>query len=528
MYDLIIRNGSIVDGTGNPRYNADIALKNGLIEEIGDIYEPAKKEISVDGNIVSPGFIDMHSHADLFLLKNPNDNHRILQGVTTEIVGNCGFSAAPTNGNTVEDYKGYAQPIMGVWSNNIAHTSTKAYLEALQNTSLRHNVGALVGLGALRVAVVGFTTGLLSTIQMNKLLKLLKLSLNEGALGLSMGLMYVPEAYFTTSELIQIAQVLAEHKKIITVHIRGEGTMLLESIDEMIEIAEKSGASIHISHIKAAGKKQWGTALHETIKKIEAARKRGLEITADAYPYTAGSTTLLSLLPPWVQANGVAVLDKQLQDSVFSQKVAKAMKEQPKDWDNIALSVGWDRIIISGVPNEKHNHLVGKNIAECANDANLEPVNFVLKLICNTAGAVSIIIHQMDSRDVERAIACPFINVISDSIYSDTGRPHPRMYGSFACLLGNFVRERSILTLEEAIKKCTSMPADRMKLSQRGRIKEGAVADIVIFDADNIADSATYLAPRQYPKGISGVIIAGKLTLWQGEIISGAYGKVLR
>lgn len=528
MYDLVIRDGRIIDGTGKPGYIADIAIKNGIIEKIGRVNLASRKELHADGLVISPGIIDMHSHADLFLLKNPYSNHRILQGVTTEIVGNCGFSAAPVSPTTVSDYKEYAQPIMGEWPKEMEYASSAKYLRALDNASLRHNAGALVGCGALRVSVSGYESGALSTHQMDTLLRLLKSSLNDSALGASLGLMYVPETYFTTQELIQIASIIADFDRILTVHIRGEGSMLISSIDEMIDVAEKSGASVHISHLKAAGRDQWGTAIKTVIQKIEQARAKGIRITADVYPYAAGSTTLLSLLPPWAQEKGASQLANQLCDIEFRNKVAKDMDNVSDDWDNIVLNTGWDKVLISGVSNEKYDYLVGKDIEECAADEGVEPTHFVLKLISENVGAVSIVIHHMDAKDVDTVVSLSHTVIVSDSIYSDGGRPHPRMYGSFAKVLGDFVRKRGILTLEKAIQKCTSMPADCLKLGSRGRITECAIADLTIFDATKIDDKATYIKPRQYPIGITGVIVNGHLALWQEKMLHGSYGKVIR
>lgn len=528
MYDLVLRGGCIVDGSGILRYDADIAIKNGYIEKIGLITKPSHKELCVEGLIVAPGFIDMHSHADLFLLTHPKSNHRILQGVTGEIVGNCGFSVAAINDAVIDNYSEYTQPILGRWPQEIIYSSMAEYLYGLENASLRHNVGALIGCGALYVSSAGFNAGKLNAFKMNKLLNLLRMSLKEGALGLSFGLIYVPEVYLKKIELIKIASVVAEFDKIVTVHMRGEGAMLLSSIDEIIDVAEKSGASIHISHFKAAGQNQWGKTFDKAIKKIETARAKGLDITTDVYPYTAGSTTLLSLLPPWVQSEGVIMLKNTLNQPEFFNKVAQDMQKTSKDWDNHVVSIGWDKVFICGVPDDKYNYLVGKNIKECALDAGIEPINFVLKLICKTAGKVSIVIHNMHLDDVDKAIALPYSSVISDSIYADGGMPHPRMYGTFGKLLGDFVRERGILTLEDAIRKCTSMPADYLKLPKRGRLIEGAVADITIFDAAIITDRATYIKSKQYPKGIIGVIVNGKIALWNDEITEGFFGKVLR
>ncbi|NLG37378.1 MAG: amidohydrolase family protein [Clostridiales bacterium] len=528
MNDIVLRGGRVVDGTGSPAREADVAIRDGIIVEVGPACGPAKRELAAEGLTISPGFIDIHAHADLYLLRNPSTNHRILQGVTAEVAGNCGFSAAPL-GEWARDFRQYARPVLGTWPADAQYTGMADYLDALARTPLRHSAGALIGLGALRVAVRGYRPGRLAPSEMDRLIRLARESLDAGALGVSMGLMYVPEAYFETDELIRIASVAAGYGRPVTVHLRGEGALLNPCIDEMIEVARRSGAAVHISHLKAIGRDNWNRALAEAIGRLEAGRDAGLDLTADAYPYTAGSSTLLTLLPPWAVTDGAdALADRLSGDADFRRRVADAMRTRSEGWDNLAVTTGWERIFVAAVTDPALEGMVGRSLAQCAVDASLDPADFTLDIVARTRGAVTTVSHHMDPADVDRAIAWPHTCVVSDSLFDDTGCPHPRSYGTFGRLFGEFVRERGVLTLEQAVRKCTAMPAERMGLAGMGVVAQGYCADIVLFDAQTISDRASYREPRHYPGGIRGVIVGGQVALWDGRTEPGCMGRALR
>lgn len=529
MNDIVLRGGRVVDGTGSPGREADVAIRDGIIVGIGTACGRAERELAVDGLTVAPGFIDMHAHADLYLLRNPGTDHRVLQGVTAEVAGNCGFSAAPLGAEWAKDFRQYARPVLGTWPEGAQCAGMADYLDALARTPLRHHAGALVGLGALRVAVRGYRPGRLAPPEMDRLIGLARESLDAGALGVSMGLMYVPEAYFETDELIRIASVAAEYGRPVTVHLRGEGSLLIPCIDEMIEVACRSGAAVHISHLKAIGRDNWNRALAEAIERLEAGRAAGLDLTADAYPYTAGSSTLLTLLPPWALTDGAdALADRLRADAGFRRRVAGAMRVRTEGWDNLAVTTGWERIFVAAVPDPALRGMIGRSLAQCAAEALMDPVDFTLDVVARTRGAVTTVSHHMDPADVDRAIAWPHTCVVSDSLFDESGCPHPRTYGTFGRLFGEFVRERGVLTLEQAVRKCTAMPAQRMGFTGRGLIAEGYAADIVVFDARTIADRASYTEPRHYPGGIRGVIVGGQVALWDGRTEPGCMGRVLR
>lgn len=525
MFDLLIKNGKIVDGSSSPWKYGDIAIQNGKIVEISKkINKKSKKTIDATGKFVVPGFIDLHSHSDLSILKNPKCDIKLKQGITTEIFGNCGFSVAPVKKENLELLKNYTEPIMGTleeWKWN----SFGEYLKTLEKNSFAQNVGGFVGNGSLRIAVKGFDASPMTKDEMIEVKSLLKESLEQGAKGLSLGLMYTPENYYSKEEIIEICGVLKDYDGIITAHVRGEGNSLLESIDEILSIAEQTGLPVHISHFKAAGKNNWNIMLKKGIKLIEKAREKGIDITCDVYPYNAGSTTLASLLPPWALEGGIDEMLKRITNTETKEKILNEMRKESTEWDNLVCSTGWENVMLSFL--KKNKELIGKNILEIAKQRKKDPYNCALDLLLEENGKIGIIFFHMSQEDVDRVIMLESSFIISDSLFTEGGLPHPRLYGTFPRVISEYVRKRRVITLEKAIQKMTSYPAKRLSIQNRGLIHEDYFADIVIFDFDKIQDNATYLEPNQPSTGIEYVIVNGKIELENNLHNSNLNGKLI-
>lgn len=528
MLDIVIKGGKIVNGTGNPWYYGDVGIRDGKIVTIGNIQEQANEILDATGKIVSPGFIDIHSHSDLMILQNPFGEIKLQQGVTTEIFGNCGFSPAPLNDSTSDLFKNYCQPVMGHLNKDWSWNSFNEFMDILSKMSYAHNIGTYVGNGALRIAVKGFDKSPLTNEEINKICSLLRDSMDAGALGLSLGLMYAPENYYSTDELIKICSVLSNYNGIITTHIRGEGDSLISSIKEVIQIAETSNVPLNISHFKAAGKNNWGHKIEEAMNLVESSRMRGVDVTCDVYPYNAGSTTLWTILPPWVLEGGIeAALDK-IEDSNTRQKIHNELNSNATTWDNLVYTTGWENVIISSVESDKNQGYVGKNILEISKILGQSPVDCVLNLLIEEGGKISIVFFHISEDDVKKIISWDKSIIISDSLFSSGGIPHPRLYGTFPRLFAKYVREERLLTLEEAVRKVTSFPAQRLNLRNIGILDINYIADIVVFDINHIQDKATYLNPRQFPEGINWVIVGGKKVIENRKHLGVKNGRLLK
>lgn len=528
MLDILIKNGLIADGSGSPLRAGDVGIKDGKIAVLSDhISDPAKETIDAAMKIVAPGFIDMHSHSDLMMVNDATGEEKLRQGVTTEIFGNCGFSPAPVSNAYLESLQAYSEPIMGCLKDGWSWKSYGEYLDVLKGNQFGHNIGGYVGNGALRIAVKGFEAGSLTPEEMMKVKKLLEESLEAGALGLSMGLMYVPENYYIRDELVEICSVLKKYGAILATHMRGEGNSLLKSIEEVLYVARKSEVPLHISHLKAAGRNNWGANCNKAIQLIEDARSSGMDVTCDVYPYTAGSTSLYTLLPQWTLEGGIQKAIKRINDSEQRQKILDELNRETNDWDNLVYSTGWESVMISSVNTAANQRFVGKRISEIAQSLHVEPAEAALNLLAEEDGKVAIVFFHMSEEDVIKIMRLDYSLVISDSLYSKGGMPHPRRYGAFPRLFAKYVREKKILSPEEAVKKVTLLPAQRLGLKQTGRIENGYNADIVVFDINTIQDNATYINPKQLSAGIDYVIVGGKVACRSDKLTGIRNGKLL-
>ena len=511
-FDVIIRNGSILDGSGRDAYRADIGVIGKTIAAIGDLSSAGAGEIlDVAGKAVTPGFIDAHRHADTAIFRDGFGEAELLQGLTTVINGNCGLSAAPVFGPHKRDVAAYLYPITGELGNTPVG-SLADYLNALNRRPLPLHTGMLAGLGTVRADVAGFSKDL-SEDDYRAIRALLERALSEGALGVSLGLGYAPECFFDTAGLIRALEPIRNTDIPLSVHMRSESMNLLDSIDEAVAIAKALRVPLQISHLKAVGKARWGTLVYDALDRIRRAREDGLDVQCDAYPYTAGSTQLLHVLPPEFLAGGTDAIAKRLMDPA-AQKRLKERLDFGTDFDNYAKLIGWENIEISSVRREEDRQFVGKTIVEAAGNA--EPWRFTAELLSRNRCAVTMIDRLTHEDDIATIYKEPFSYVISDATYPESGMPHPRVYGTFAHILERFVKERKLLTLPDAIKKMTRMPADRYLLINKGRIEPGADADILVFDPDRVHERATFENPAQCAAGIDTVMVNGAIAVRDG------------
>ena len=531
MYDLVIKKGSIIDGSGKKSFVGDIGITAGMIRDIADdLQANGKKEINAEGYVVCPGFIDIHSHSDFTLLINPRAESKIRQGITTELVGNCGFTAAPVN-------RAYFTELMHYLVNTVIldqdekkewnWPTQRDFIGKIEEKGTAINIASLVGHGTLRVAVMGLAKREASRIELNTMRKMLEKEMQSGIIGLSTGLEYIPGSYATWNELVELTEVVAKYNGIYTTHLKSEGDYLIKCISEAIEIADKSKVSLEISHLKAAGSLNWGK-VSDAVKMIEQARQNGVKVDFDLYPYLAFGSGLLDLLPPWARENLAILQDKELR-----KKVLNEMKNGKEGWENPMLGANWNMVKIAALKTTKNKRYEGLAIKQIAEKMGCSPEQAVLKLLAEEQGAVKMIFWAMCEQDLNFLIKHPLAMFCTDgravAPYGKlaAGKIHPRYYGSYPRLLGYYVREKGLLTLEEAIRKMTSLPARKLNLKDRGLVKHGYQADLTIFKEEEVIDLASYQDPHQYPRGIEYVLVNGEVVIAEGEHTGKLPGKVL-
>ena len=525
FFDVIIRNGKILDGSGNPWYAADIAIRDGKIAKIGALQdEKAAQYIDASGRVVSPGFMDIHTHSDARVFASEQETGKIRQGVTTEVIGNCGISAAPVADENLDLQKRYAGPFFGRYPISWKWRSLADYLREIEQHQIIGNIAPLVGHGTVRVAVMGFDDRRPTSDELEKMRQLVAEAMEAGAFGLSSGLIYPPGLYSNAAEMVELCRVVAAGAGIYTTHMRNESDKVVDSVKEAIEVAKQAGLPLQISHHKVAGKENWGLS-EKTLALMEEARGRGLDVTFDVYPYTAGNTFLSALLPPWANEGGVERMLERLKNQELRAKIKQHIREGLPGWDNfIALSGGYHNICLSSCRNTA---LEGRTISEIAEETSQSPDDAVLGILADNQGEVTMVVFLMDENEVSRLIAHPLGMVASDAIPVG-GKPHPRYYGTFPRVLAKYVRKEKVLSLADAIRKMTSMPAQKLGLWDRGMINVGMWADLVVFDSDKVNDTATYQDPVNYPAGIGEVLVNGRLVVENGQYTGATPGKVLR
>ena len=523
MYDLLIKNGYIIDGTGTPWYRSDIAITGSKIADIGDLdKDEAKDIIDAKGAVISPGFIDVHTHSDITLLVNGLAESKVRQGVTTEVIGNCGSSPAPITGEAAEQLK---KEIKEDYDINLDWSSYKEYLVRLSQTETSVNVVPLVGHGAIRKAVMGYKNRKPTRKEMEKMKDLLAGAMDAGAYGFSTGLIYAPSCYAEVDELIELAYVAAERFGIYTTHMRHEGDHLIDGVREAIEIGERSGISVQISHHKVTTKESWGL-VKGSLAMMHTARERGVDVTCDVYPYIATSTGLDSILPSWAHEGGLGEMLPRIRDKKIRRQIMDDLiqHEEPR---------GWENLVVSSVNSEGNKDFEGKNIMEISKLLDLNPEEAVLELIYQERARVGMVRFAMSEEDVKYVMSNDLTMIGSDAgaraNYGPLakGKPHPRAFGTFPRVLGKYCRDEGVVSLENAIYKMTGFPAWRLGLDNKGVLKEGMDADITIFDPQKIKDKATFLNPHRYPVGIDKVIVNGELVIDNDEHTGNKPGWVL-
>lgn len=522
MFDLLIKDARIIDGSGGPSFEGSVGIKGEKIAAVGDVPESeAAILFHARGLAVSPGFIDIHAHSEFTLLADPRAEGKVMQGVTTEVSGNCGLSAGPLYGEYFERRKGDLKEL----GQELNWHDLNDFFDILEKKGISLNFATLIGHGNLRGSVVGYGNRKPTEVETEKMKSLLRDSMSAGGFGLSSGLIYPPGVYSETEELIELAKVVKEFGGIYASHMRSEGDKLLEAISEAIRIGEEGGIPVQISHLKTGGERNWHK-LEEAFELIEAARDRGVDVTADRYPYTASSTDLDAILPSWAYEGGVEAELKRLSDPETRERLKKeVLTQHPKD-------DYWESVMVAAV--DKNKVFEGRTMAEVAREMKKEPCDALFDFLLEEKLRISAIYFSMSEENLRRILQRPYVMVGSDSsaraINGPTrlGKPHPRTFGSFPRVLSKFVREEKVLTLEEAVRKITSLPANRLGLKDRGIIKNGAFADLVIFNPEMVRDTASYTVPYSYPMGIRHVIVNGKVVVKDGAHTEARSGKILR
>lgn len=532
MLDLIIRNGTVIDGSGAPGVRADVGVGGGHVLVVGDLSGViGAREIDATGRCVSPGFIDIHTHSDRSTLVNPRMESKIRQGVTTEIGGLCGISLAPLDHAETPAAARVSRDVAKIGMQRTWLSLADLYAR-VEQTGLACNYASFVGHGVIRAAVMGYDDRPPTDDERAGMERLLRQSMSDGALGLSTGLIYPPGIFAQTAEITELCGVLHETGGLYTSHIRNEGNMLHEAVDEFVTVCRDAGVRGQMSHHKADGKANWGK-VHGSLRQLEDARAAGVDVMCDQYPYTAYSTGLAMVLPPWALDGDHADTLRRLDDAAARDRIRADIATGLPGWENMAVESGWENMVVTGAPHMPE--CAGKSLADIADARGSDAVDAACALLIAHQMDVSIVGHSMDEGDVETVMRWPLTSIGSDGSalapYGPlgTGTPHPRSYGTFPRVLGRYVRERGTLRLAEAIHKMTGLPAARLNLSQRGLLRTGYWADIAVWDAATVADTATYTAPHQYPVGITTVIVNGTVVINErGEQSGTLPGRILR
>ena len=529
MWSLLLRGGTVVDGTGAPARSADVAIEGDRIAAVAPrLSGDAARVIDASGLVVAPGFIDAHSHSDLFYLRCPSAESKVRQGCTTEVVGMCSFSiapVAPARAPVLQEWaKGLGADVDARW------TTFAEYLDVLRAARPSINVAHFVGHGAVRLAAIGPDNRPAGSDDLRAMERLIAEAMEAGAFGFSTGLVYPPSAYSTTEELIALARSMAGRRGLYFSHIRGESAMLEASIAEAIRIGEEAGVGVQIAHVKASGRENW-SKMGRALALIDAARARGVDVTGDVYPYNAGSTKMDNLLPAWVHDGGVTRLLERLKDAPTRRRIVEECLVNGERWRTVSQgAIGFDEIMIATCPRRE---LEGMNLAALARSAGTTPAEAMMNLLLEERARVSMVVFSQSEDNVARVLQHPAIMVGSDSIGlaagsgPQRGKPHPRMYGTFPRVLGVYVRDRQLLALETAVHKMTGQCAARLGLTDRGVLHEGYAADVTVFDPRTVKDEATYAEPHRYPTGIPYVIVNGALAVDGERMLAPGMGRVL-
>jgi N-acyl-D-amino-acid deacylase len=529
-YDILIKNGTIADGSGNTTYIGSVAINADTIAAIG-ILKNAKGHLEIDatGLVVAPGFINMLSWATESLIEDGKSQSDIRQGVTLEVFGE-GWSMGPLS----EKLKQEMPTSQGDIKYEVDWTTLDEYLQALVKRGISPNVASFIGATTVRINLIGYEDRAPTDEEMISMKAMVRQAMEEGALGVGSSLIYAPAFYSSTEELIELCKVAAEYDGMYISHMRSEGNRLLESIDELIRIANEANIRAEIYHLKMSGKENWNK-YDDVVKKIDSARAAGLHITTNMYTYVAGATGLDASMPPWVQEGGYDKWSERLQDPAIRKKVLEEMTTPTDEWENLMYAAGTpDNLLLVGFENDSLRHYTGKTLTEVAKIHGKSPEETAIDLVIADGSRVETVYFLMTEENVKKQVALPYMSFGSDAssmapegvfVNSST---HPRAYGNFAKVLGKYVRDEKVITIEEAVRKLSSLPASNLKIKKRGRLTEGYFADLAIFNPETIEDHATFAKPHQYSTGMVHVFVNGQQVLKDGEHTGATPGQVVR
>ncbi|HVR31967.1 MAG TPA: D-aminoacylase [Acidimicrobiia bacterium] len=520
----VLRNGLVVDGTGRDRFPADVLVEDGRLRVAAPRTVGGVPAVDVDGLTITPGFIDVHSHADLESLLGPGTQQvhasRVLQGVTTEVAGNCGFSPFPFPPERADAAQAFLGFVFGAAA--VGFSDHAAYTDAVTGAGLSCNLAPLVGHGTLRVATLGYEDRAPSTTEREAMSRMLEAALDAGAFGMSTGLCYTPATFAEPAEVEELARVVARAGGVYATHVRNETEGVFDAIREALAVARATGVGLHVSHLKAAGRRMWG-ASGELLVILEAARVEGIDVTADVYPYTAASTMLHSLLPPWLANEGIETMLRRLADPGTRETIATHLESGIPGWQNLGSAAGWDAVTVASSPRRPERE--GRSIVELGGAGDRDTVDTIARLLIEEEGRVIAVIEAMDNTDVRTLLAWPHTLVGSDGIPLP-GKPHPRLTGTFPRALGRY--RDTFGTLPQAVHRMTGASAARFGIPDRGVVADGRVADLVVLDPDTVNDRGTFSDPWLEPAGIHHVLIGGRAAVWDDELVDAAAGSVLR
>jgi len=522
----LIKNGLLIDGLGNDAIEKDILIKNDKILKIDKQIKESKSYNIINAKhlVVSPGFIDPHTHTDENLLINPKAESFIRQGVTTEIGGNCGDSPFPISKDKLEERKKYFKEKYDIDADWV---DVNGFYNKMENQGISINYASLLGHGTLRGYVIGYNDIEPTEEQLNIMKSIIEDNLKSGVMGLSTGLEYTPGSFAKTNELIELCKIVAKYNSVYSTHLRNEDDTLIEAVNEAIDIAEKSGVSLEISHLKTCYPRNWNK-IDKLLLTLESAKEKGINILADRYPYTAFATSLSACFPIWTREGTSDDFINRLKDVNLSDRIDSYLKEKEIKYGS------WENVLISNVDSEKNKYCIGKNILELSNINQKNPIQFIKDLLIEEKSNVGMIVFAMSENNLKRILKHPLVVIGSDGSsiapygVLGQGNPHPRHYGAFARVLNKYVREEKVLDLPTAIKKMTSITAKKFNIMNRGVIKENFYADITIFDPDEVKDLSEFNKPHQYAKGIKYVLVNGRITINEEEHTGALSGKIIR
>jgi len=524
-FDLIIKQGTVLDGLGNEAIIADIGIKENLIQKIGDIPSAQGKSIiEAKGLTVCPGFIDVHDHTSIELLVNPKAESAVRQGTTTLVSGNCGSSPFPVPQATYEEWKTYLKEEYNL---DLNWDDIVSFFARLEEKGMALNYASLVGQGTIRGTAMGFNDRLPTQEELEKMKLMVAENIEKGAVGLSSGLEYAPGSYALPDEIIELCQIAARLGGVYSTHMRDEGDLLFEALDETIDIARKSGISVQISHFKIAYPKNWHK-VDGALTKVEEAKREGISIFCDRYPYIAGSTGLSLYFPLWARQGTTEEFIARLKDPSLEDKLRAYVSEQEKKLGS------WEKVVISDVSTEENKRFEGRNVLQGAKELEKDPYDFMRDLLIQEKNRVGMVTFMMKEENLRKILAHPLVGVGSDGSAIapqgplGRGKPHPRHYGTFPRVLGKYVREERIAPLAKMLKKMTSIPAEKFGFEKRGSLQRGNHADIVVFDEKRVIDKATWTDPHQFPVGIEYVLVNGQVVIEKGEHTGNLPGKILK